>query len=292
MAEIIEKYVNPFTDFGFKKLFGEEPNKDLLLDFLNSLLPDQKITDLTYNRVDRLGATEEHRKAIFDLYCENDKGEKFIVELQKVKQKYFKDRSLYYSTFPIQEQAVRGSDWDFKLKAVYFVGILDFVFDDENKDKTVVTEAKLMDTRKNEVFYDKLTFMYLQMPNFNKQETELQNHFEKWLFVLRYLSKLQDRPRALQEKIFEKLFSVAEIAKFKPEERMDYEESVKGYRDTKNSIDTAKDEGKVEGREEKAIDIAREMIADKESIEKIIKYTKLEKSFIEALIKEIESGKK
>lgn len=121
------------------------------------------------------------------------------------------------------------------------------------------------------------------MPNFNKQESELQNHFEKWLFVLRYLSKLQDRPRAFHEKIFEKLFSVAEIAKFKPEERMDYEESVKGYRDTKNSIDTAKNEG----REEKAIDIAREMIADKESIEKIIKYTKLEKSFIEALIKGI-----
>jgi predicted transposase/invertase (TIGR01784 family) len=271
----------------------------LLIDFLNSLLPDQKITDLTYNRVDRLGATEEHRKAIFDLYCENDKGEKFIVELQKVKQKYFKDRSVYYSTFPIQEQAVRGSDWDFKLKAVYFVGILDFVFDDENKNKTVVTEAKLMDTRKNEVFYDKLTFMYLQMPNFNKQESELQNHFEKWLFVLRYLSKLQDRPRALQEKVFEKLFAVAEIAKFKPEERMDYEESVKGYRDTKNSIDTAKAEGveigveigKNEGREEKAIDIAREMIADKEPIERIVKYTKLEKSFIEALIKEIEPGK-
>ena len=284
MSEIIEKYINPFTDFGFKKLFGEEPNKDLLLDFLNSLLPDQKITDLTYKRVDRLGTTEEHRKAIFDLFCENDKGEKFIVELQKVKQKYFKDRSLYYSTFPIQEQAVRGSDWDFQLKAVYFVGILDFVFDDMDRDKTVVTEAKLMDTKKNEVFYEKLTFMYLQMPNFNKQESELQNHLEKWLFVLRYLSKLQDRPRALQEKIFEKLFSVAEIAKFKPEERMDYEESVKGYRDTKNSIDTAK--------EEKAIDIAREMIIDKEPIVKIVKYTKLEKSFIEALIKKIESGKK
>ena len=284
MSEIIEKYINPFTDFGFKKLFGEEPNKDLLLDFLNSLLPDQKITDLTYKRVDRLGTTEEHRKAIFDLFCENDKGEKFIVELQKVKQKYFKDRSLYYSTFPIQEQAVRGSDWDFQLKAVYFVGILDFVFDDMDRDKTVVTEAKLMDTKKNEVFYEKLTFMYLQMPNFNKQESELQNHFEKWLFVLRYLSKLQDRPRALQEKIFEKLFTIAEIAKFKPEERLDYEESVKGYRDTKNSIETAK--------EEKAIDIAREMIGDKEPIEKIIKYTKLEKCYVEALIKEIKSGKK
>ena len=70
MILINEKYVNPFTDFGFKKLFGEEPNKDLLIDFLNSLIPDQKITKLTYNRVDRLGLTTENRKVIFDLFCE------------------------------------------------------------------------------------------------------------------------------------------------------------------------------------------------------------------------------
>ncbi len=242
MQFINEKYVNPFTDFGFKKLFGDEPNKDLLIDFLNSLIPDQKISKLTYNRVDRLGLTEENRKPIFDLFCENEKGEKFIVEIQKVKQKYFKDRSLFYSTFPIQEQAIMGQNWDFKLNAVYFIGILDFVFDDEDKDKQIVTEVKLLDTNNNKVFYDKLTFIYIQMPNFNKKETELENHFEKWLFVLRYLQNLQKRPKALQEKIFDKLFKIAEIAKFNKDERMDYEESIKVYRDLNNSINTAVEE--------------------------------------------------
>ena len=287
MSEIKEKYVNPFTDFGFKKLFGEEPNKDLLLDFLNSLIPYQKIKKLSYNRVDRLGLTEDNRKAIFDLYCENDKGEKFIVELQKVKQKYFKDRSLYYSTFPIQEQAIKGSEWDFQLKAVYFIGILDFVFDDKDKDKTVVTEVKLMDTKKNKVFYDKLTFIYLQMPNFNKKESELKNHFEKWLFVLRYLQNLQNRPKALQEKVFEKLFKIAEIAKFKPEERMDYEESIKVYRDIKNSIDTALEDGEVKGikkgKIERTIEVAKNLKSLGIDIKIIQKSTGLSEKEIEKL---------
>src|SRR5271157_4820409 len=92
-----EKYINPFTDFGFKRLFGEEPNKDLLIDFLNELLKEEQgiIKELTYLKSEQLGRTESDRKAIFDLYCENDRGEKFIVELQKTKQKFFKDRTLY-----------------------------------------------------------------------------------------------------------------------------------------------------------------------------------------------------
>ena len=249
MAIITEKYVNPFTDFGFKKLFGEEPNKDILIDFLNCLLPNQTIVDLTYGRVDRIGLSEENRKAVFDIYCQNDRGEQFIVELQKAKQNYFKDRSIFYTTFPIQQQAVPGSDWDFKLQAIYFVGVLDFVFDDKDKDKTVVSEIKLMDTQKHTVFYDKLTFIYLQMPNFNKPESALETRFDKWLYALRFLSKLQNRPKALQERIFEKLFTIAEVAKLNETERYDYEESVRVYRDIKNSIDTAFDEGKMEGEQ-------------------------------------------
>ena len=118
MAEFQEKYINPFTDYGFKRIFGEEPNKDLLLDFLNELLRDEQgeITDLRYLKNENLGNTELNRKAVFDFFCTNKKGEKFIVELQKIKQKFFKDRTVYYSTFPIQEQAKRGSEWDFELK--------------------------------------------------------------------------------------------------------------------------------------------------------------------------------
>jgi len=252
MPEFVEKYINPFTDYGFKKLFGEEPNKDLLLDFLNELLKEEEgeIKELTYIKSEQLGASELDRKAIFDLYCENEKGEKFIVELQKSKQNFFKDRTVYYSTFPIREQAKRA-DWNYELKAVYTVAILDFVFDeDKNEPEKYRYDVKLTDIETCKVFYDKLTFIYLEMPKFNKTVDELENRFEKWLFVLRNLHKLDRIPDKLRERVFEKLFEVAEIARFTPDQVLSYEDSLKYYRDLKNSLDTAFEEGWEEGREE------------------------------------------
>ena len=107
MNEIKDRYINPLTDFGFKKLFGTEPNKALLIDLLNQILPDRKIKDLTYSSREKQGLTEVDRKAIFDLYCIGDNGERFIVEMQKAKQNYFKDRSVFYASFPIMEQGKR-----------------------------------------------------------------------------------------------------------------------------------------------------------------------------------------
>lgn len=187
MTNFQEKYINPFTDYGFKKLFGEELNKDLLLDFLNELLKEEQgnIIDLTYLKSEKLGTTALDRKAIFDLYCENDKGEKFIVELQKSKQNFFKDRTLYYSTFPIREQA-KKADWDYELKAVYTIAILDFVFDEDKHEKHKYRyDVKLTDIETNKIFYDKLTFIYLEMPKFNKQLAQLETRFDKWLYIIK-----------------------------------------------------------------------------------------------------------
>lgn len=246
-----ERYINPYTDFGFKKLFGSEINKDLLISFLNALLHgEQHVVDVTYLRGERLGAGAFDRKAIFDVYCENDRGEKFIVEMQKAKQKYFKDRSVFYASFPIREQATRG-EWDFRLKAVYTIGILDFVFDEDEKDADYFHhEVKLMDIEKKEVFYDKLTFIYLEMPKFKKTEGELVTLFDKWMYLLKNLSSLMDRPVALQERVFERVFKIAEIAQFNEEEIDEYEESLKIYRDLKNVIDTAVEEAKAEAYKE------------------------------------------
>jgi len=256
MLEFKEKYINPFTDYGFKRLFGEEPNKDLLLDFLNELLKEEqgKITELQYLKNENLATTELNRKAVFDLYCTNEKGEKFIVELQKTKQKFFKDRTVYYSTFPIREQAIMGSDWNFELKKVYTIAILDFVFDEDKEQKDKFRyDVKLTEQETKEVFYDKLTFIYLEMPKFNKKIDELETRFEKWLFVLKNLHKLDRVPERLKENVFLKLFETAEISKFTQQEYQDYEDSLKYYRDLKNSLDTAKEEGKIEGKIEDAI---------------------------------------
>lgn len=265
-----DKYVNPYTNFGFKKLFGTEINKDLLISFINSLLHGREVVkDLTYLNTEHLGTSETDRKAVFDVYCENEKGEKILVEMQRGIQQYFKDRSLYYASFPIREQGQKG-EWDYQLKAVYIIGILNFTFDKDN-DNYFHHEVQLLDNKTKEVFYDKLTFIYLEMPKFNKTEDELTSMFEKWLFVLRNLSRLMERPKALQERIFTKLFEAAEIAKFTKLEYDNYEESLKAYRDWKNTIDTEKkisweeghekgrEEGFEEGQEKKTIEMARNL---------------------------------
>ena len=106
MSALQDRYINPLTDFGFKKLFGSEPNKALLIDFLNQILPERhRIKDLSYARNEQVGTKKLDRKAIFDLYCIGESGERFIVEMQKAKQNFFQDRSIYYASFPIQEQA-------------------------------------------------------------------------------------------------------------------------------------------------------------------------------------------
>lgn len=294
MEEFVEKYINPFTDYGFKRLFGEEPNKDLLLDFLNELLKDQEgtITQLTYLKTEQLGSTKLDRKAIFDLYCENERGEKFIVELQKSKQNFFKDRSVYYATFPIREQA-KSTTWNFELKAVYAIAILDFVFDEdkgiEEKDKFRY-DVKLTDIETHKVFYDKLTFTYLAMPKFNKTLDQLTTRFDKWMYVIKNLSRLDKVPDKLRERVFEKLFAVAEIAKFTTEQYNSYEDSLKYYRDLNNVIDTAYGDGKEEGRVEGRKEVTRMIVikADDKglSVAEIVELTGLSAAEVERILNE------
>jgi predicted transposase/invertase (TIGR01784 family) len=290
MSVLKDKYINPLTDFGFKKLFGTEPNKILLVDFLNQILPEKhKIKDLSYSRNEQVGVSPIDRKAIFDLYCIGESGERFIVEVQKAKQNYFKDRSIYYSSFPIQEQAKKG-DWDFKQEPVYTVGILDFIFDDHKNEEELLHLIELKNQR-CEVFYDKLKFIYIELPKFKKAQDELDNHFDKWLYVFRHLSELQDRPQQLQDRIFQKLFEAAEIAKFTIEEREAYEESLKYYRDIKNVVDTSREEGILagleqgieQGIEKRTLEFAKKMKEKNESIEKIIEYTGLSREEVEKL---------
>lgn len=258
-----ERYINPYTDFAFKLLFGTELNKELLISFLNALLHgEEHIKEITYLNSEHLGTQERDRRAVFDIYCENEQGEKFLVEMQKGEQAFFKDRSIYYATFPIREQAIKGSEWNYQLKAVYTVAILNFVFDDKDDDY-FHHEVKLVDMRTKKVFYDKLTFIYLEMPKFNKTEYELETMFDKWMFVLRNLSRLMERPVALQERIFERLFKAAEIANFDRKELIEYEDSLKNYRDWYSVVSTAEQKGIQkgiqEGEKKKQYEIARNL---------------------------------
>ena len=249
----LSRYINIYTDFAFKKVFGTEANKDLLISFLNQLMGltgDSEITDVTYLNPEQLGDNINERRAVYDVYCSTGNGEHFIVEMQKAKQDHFKDRALYYSSFAIREQGTKGSilkPWDYKLMPVYVVGILNFVMDED--DEEVITRVTLKDDRNRE-FNKNLQFIFIEMPKFTKEETELKTFLDKWLYVIKNISRLDDKPQALTEGIFKKLFDVAEISQFSKLDRAEYEESLKVFWDFTNVLSTAERKGRAEGRAE------------------------------------------
>ena len=273
MRHTEERYISLLTDFGFKRIFGTKPNKDLLIDFLNSLFNgEQVVKDVTFLNSEHVGDVHTDRKAIFDVYCEDEKGEKFIVEMQNAYQTYFKDRSLYYATFPIREQAQKGEGWNYKLKHVYIVALLNYDMSDPAfSDDTINHDIGLLDKQTHRVFNDKLTFKYVEISKFNKRIEELKTNYDKWLFVLQNLSRLDCQPEYLKTAVFNRLFAEAEIAKFTRAELREYEDSLKAYRDIKNSLDSAEEKGE----RKKAIEIAKNLLEMGMPIDNIMKATGL-----------------
>ncbi len=245
------KFINPFTDFGFKKLFGTEENKECLLHFINQLLEQEgedKITSITYDNKEQLGRKVSDRYAVFDIYCITEKGEHIIIELQNAKQKNVTDRSLYYTTFPIQSQGVKGS-WDYSINKIYSITILNFTLDYLKLPEDEYLHTIQLYKRENKMlFYDKLMFIYLEMPKFKKREDELTNDFEKWMYFIKNLERLEKIPKKYRDTIFEKMFVAAEIAKLDKMEYRKYIKSKKAINDYDNAINYAREEGKLEGR--------------------------------------------
>ena len=250
------RYIDPLTDWGFKRLFGSEVNKEILLGFLQDLFPEKDIRNIRYLNNENQGLTTGDRKAVFDVSCRTEKGEEFIVEMQKTPQEYFRDRALYYSTFPLQKQAPKG-DWNFRLAPVYMVGILNFGLEhkvrEEMREKLkemLVFRYELLETTIGERMTDNLGFVFLEVGKFDKAEDKLESMMDKWMFTLKNMSRLLERPVELQERIFRKVFEAARIAAFTREELDEYTNDMMTENDRKNAIDYARKLGREEGMAE------------------------------------------
>lgn len=248
-------YLNPFTDFGFKRLFGTEENKKFLKDFLNELLREEEgeIIELTYLPTEQIPDSPEKRRAIFDIYCKNEKGEYFIVEMQKYDHRHFKERSVFYSSFAIQQQARKDIEdkgyWDYNLKSVYTIALLYYPLSDTPKDR-YAHYVKLMDTHTKEVFFDKLTYVYIELSKFDKQLHEITNDRDRWLYTLSHLCDLEEVPEQLQGGIFPSFFKTARIAGMSEDEQMAYEYDLNKARIRAIEEATARDKAIAEGLEQ------------------------------------------
>ncbi|KAA0992850.1 Rpn family recombination-promoting nuclease/putative transposase [Dyadobacter aurulentus] len=244
------RFIDPFTDFGFKRIFGSEPNKDLLIDFLNQLFEGEKcIVDLVYDRTERSGPLSADRKVIFDLLCTGVDGEQFIIEMQRIRQEFFKDRCLYYVSSLIRDQVpLTTQKWDYRLKPVYLIGIMDFCFDSATK-LDFISRVTLKDEN-GQAFYDKLGFIYVQIPNFTKREEELKSELDNWLFLLKHMNNIDKLPLFLRRPIFKKLFDIAEVSNLNKQEKMAYDASLKQARDWYAVTEYARKEGLKAGIEQ------------------------------------------
>ena len=280
------KYINPFTDVGFKRIFGQELSKPLLLDFLNSLFEGEKhIVNLTFLDKEQPALFEEDRSLIYDIYCETDEGEKIIVEMQNKSQPFFKNRSIYYVSESIARQGERGPSWNYEIDSVYLVAFLNFSPLDFKKQFR--TDVVLAEKDTKEQFSDKLRMIYLQLPLFKKEAEECENQVERWIYLLKNMETLNRLPWAAQSAVFKKLESIADVSAMTRAERLQYDEALKKYRDTISVFEGVRMEGRMEGREEGSLKekmaIASNLRSMGMSISDISKATGLQEEEIKAL---------
>lgn len=278
----MSKFINPFTDVGFKRIFGQEISKPVLIAFLNSLLEGERIiVDLKFLDKEQVRLTNDDRSLIYDVYCETDSGEHIIVEMQNKYQPHFKKRSIYYVSRSIVEQGQRGREWDYDIKAVYLVAFLNFQLSDISNDFR--TDVALMDMKHHTVFSDKVRLVYLQLPYFTKDANDCNTVFDKFIYTLKNLDILERMPWVAQESVFQKLADIAEVASLTKEERLQYDENIRAYRDTKAVMEGQFLEGKKEGRSEERWANACSLKKNGISIDIIAKSLGLTPEEIEAL---------
>ena len=256
------RYIDPMIDWSFKRLFGSEVNKDILIEFLKVIFPEFDIEDITYLPSEQLGIMEKDRRAVFDVICRASDGKEFLVEVQRGAQEHFFERALYYTSFPIMKQGKKAKrdeetgikeEWDYKLDGVYFLGVLNFRYED---DDLIEHRYMLREATTGKTMTDKLKFVFIEVEKFSKGVDELTTDFDKWLYILKNLSKLLERPAALRDRIFSRLFDVAEYASLDNIDKQNYVKAMTTARDTHNQIEYAKEIAHEEGREERNLEVA------------------------------------
>ena len=221
------KFINPFSDWGFKLIFGQEVNKDLLIQFLNDLLEGERhISDIRFLDREQLPDTRDGREIIYDVFCITEMGEEFIVEMQNRYQEHFIDRSLYYASRAITGQGLKGS-WNYRLYPVYTVCFMNFHVLDRTPQK-FRTDVALMDMQDHTLFSRNLRLIYLMLPLFPKHtEASCETNFERWIYVLNNMQILERMPFMAQNAVFRKLAEITDISTLSREERSKYDESLR-----------------------------------------------------------------
>ena len=247
------QFINPFSDWGFKHIFGREISKDLLICFLNDLFAGEfVIKSLAFGNKEQIGLSKDSREVIFDIYCTTDEGKEIIVEMQNRGQEHFIDRALYYTSRVIVNQGIKG-EWDYDIRPVYTICFMNFI-DPLLPLGKFRTDMILADRDNGKMVSDKIRMVYLMLPFFEKTETECETDFERWIFVLKNMNTFERMPFLAKNAVFKKLAEISDLRTLSKKDMDKYEDSIRIMRDAyatyKYAIKTGLEDGRKQGLEE------------------------------------------
>ena len=263
------KYVNLLDDLGFKHVFGRDENKEILIAFLNEIIPDKQIIDLEHIRNEQVPFDPETKASVFDLYCETQDGSRIVVELQREEQFDYIDRAIYYGAFPIQNQIAKGKK-RYTFSAVYVINILNFKLVELREDNNPVSTFRLKELKTNKILSHKYTLIFIELSKFAKRLEEISpdNILEGYLYFLRNMHNFKEQPKEFQQQIWDKLFNAARVAKMNRQERQAYIKKMNTERDRINQWEFAMEQAKTKGMAE---GLAKGMAEEKMAIAKSMK---------------------
>ena len=285
------KYADLLNDEVFKIVFGRESSKDVMIEFLNQVIPDRTIVDLKFMDKEMHPVERDCKGSVYDMSCMTDDGSRVIVEVQRRKQPFYVERALYYSTFQIQRQVEAGAQ-EYDFLPVYVVNILDFKIDRNDDDPEVRSIFRLYEERSHTLLTDRVTFIFLELSKFRKTIEELDgNILEGMYFCFKNMTVLKERPEVLRHDVFKKIFEVTELLEMDSETRAKVTHKMTTERDLRNQIAYATKvaieeglaegrakglaEGRAEGRAEGQAGIVRKMLEAGMSIEEVVRISGL-----------------
>lgn len=273
-------YLDPTTDLVFKKLFGTEANKELLISFLNGILGrigDQLIADVDFCDPYNHLPLEELKLSIVDVRCTDKLGNSYIVEMQVNPQSDYLIRCHYYTACGLSLQLKKGDKYE-KLLPVVFIGITNFkLFEDHSR---YLSHYYLLDTVDHVRRLHHEEFHFIELPKFTKSIDQLENINDKWIYFLRHAGEYEKTPQQLQKtEPLRKAFEVLERSRWTKDELIAYEKAIDAERVRRSELDTAKQSAKME----RSIEIAKGMLIDGYKLDVICKLTGLSEQEVEAL---------
>ncbi len=241
------KFVDPTTDIAFKKIFGNEAHKDILIEFLNEVLNlDYKITEIQLLNPYQAPKLEGLKETTLDIKAKDQKNNEFIVEMQVEKETGFYKRVIYYSSKAYSQQLEKAEKYHL-LKPVIFLGILDFrIFDHEH----YFSRHLILNTENQQHHLKDLEFNFIELPKFNKQEHELNLISDKWIYFIKNASSLEHIPDNVGSEALRQAYEIAQQHQWTRNELDVYEYQGLQIGKIKGAIDTAHEEGKQEGKQE------------------------------------------